>query len=118
MFPIGKKRAVALGYQVFAGVRQASKIKHQTDAFSQSVAPVEIDITVPSSVQSSADYVAKSVGDAELIGLINNAGCIIQGPLELLSIDEIKEQFDINVFGNPGHSGFSPFASEEQGKNH
>ena len=31
--------------------------------------------------------------------MINNAGIVIAGPIELLDIKKLKEQFDVNTFG-------------------
>jgi hypothetical protein len=33
------------------------------------------------------------------VALINNAGIAIPGPLEVISDELIKQQFDVNVFG-------------------
>jgi NAD(P)-dependent dehydrogenase (short-subunit alcohol dehydrogenase family) len=34
-----------------------------------------------------------------LDGLVNNAGIIVPGPLELLATDDLRRQFEVNVFG-------------------
>lgn len=93
------RRLAEMGYRVFAGVRDMERGKKLQETITGTVIPVEIDITDPSSVSSAAQKVAAALGKEGLSGLVNNAGCIVQGPLELLTLEEIKQQFDINVFG-------------------
>jgi NAD(P)-dependent dehydrogenase (short-subunit alcohol dehydrogenase family) len=92
-------KLVGAGYRVFAGVRNPEKIKRLAENLAPAVVPVKIDVTDPDSIAAAARYVGEAVKDDGLSGLVNNAGYILQGPLELLTMDEIKEQFDVNVFG-------------------
>lgn len=93
------KKLTEQGYTVLASVRSKESGIRLKKEISQNIVPIEMDITVPSSVQAGAEEAGKFLGNNGIDGLINNAGCIIQGPLELLSLDEIKFQFDVNVFG-------------------
>src|SRR6202011_4384482 len=34
-----------------------------------------------------------------LRGVVNNAGIAVAGPLEFLPVDELRRQFEVNVFG-------------------
>ncbi len=34
-----------------------------------------------------------------MVGLVNNAGMAIPGPVECIPLDEIRRQFEVNVFG-------------------
>jgi NAD(P)-dependent dehydrogenase (short-subunit alcohol dehydrogenase family) len=43
--------------------------------------------------------VAGVVGETGLLGLVNNAGIAVGGPLEFLPIAEIRQQFEVNVIG-------------------
>ena len=41
----------------------------------------------------------RSVGDAGLAGLVNNAGIVVAGPLEILPLDQLRLQLEVNVVG-------------------
>jgi NAD(P)-dependent dehydrogenase (short-subunit alcohol dehydrogenase family) len=43
--------------------------------------------------------VAHRVGDAGLVGLVNNAGIAIGSPLELIPIAQLRRQLEVNVIG-------------------
>ena len=43
--------------------------------------------------------VSEALGDSGLDILINNAGILTPGPIEVLSLDAIRREFDVNVFG-------------------
>jgi NAD(P)-dependent dehydrogenase (short-subunit alcohol dehydrogenase family) len=58
------------------------------------------DVTDESAVQSWAKQVSEALGDDGLDVLVNNAGILTPGPLELLPLDAIKHEFDVNVFGS------------------
>lgn len=83
------------GYRVFAGVH------HATGSLADlaGVQTVPIDVTDPSSVIAAAKFVEQAVGAQGLRAVINNAGVIVQGPLELVPPDELRRQFDINTLG-------------------
>jgi NAD(P)-dependent dehydrogenase (short-subunit alcohol dehydrogenase family) len=53
----------------------------------------------PESIGNAADSVAAAVGDAGLAGLVNNAGIVIAGPLELLPLAQFRNQLEVNVVG-------------------
>jgi NAD(P)-dependent dehydrogenase (short-subunit alcohol dehydrogenase family) len=85
------------GWRVFAGVR-SPRSAASLEAGGQ-VTVVELDITDERSVAAAARTVASAVGDEGLAGLVNNAGVIVQGPLELVPVDALRRQFEVNVIG-------------------
>ncbi len=99
---IGKACALyldRLGFHVFAGVRRVSDGEAVTRESSGSITPLLLDVTNAASIGSAANAVAASVGEAGLRGLVNNAGIVVAGPLEFLPLDEIRKQFEVNIFG-------------------
>jgi NAD(P)-dependent dehydrogenase (short-subunit alcohol dehydrogenase family) len=63
------------------------------------VTVVQIDITDERSIRQAAETVTSQLGDEGLAGLVNNAGVIVQGPLELVPVDALRRQFEVNVIG-------------------
>ena len=57
----------------------------------------ELDITNDNSVQNLADMVIQT--DGKLDVLVNNAGVMYVGITEAFSLEQVKEQFDINFYG-------------------
>src|SRR5437588_6956816 len=67
-------RLAAKGYEVFAGVRKAADAERLTSLGLPNLRPITIDVADSNSIQAAYGEVAKAVGDAGLVGLINNAG--------------------------------------------
>ncbi|WP_039799896.1 SDR family NAD(P)-dependent oxidoreductase [Nocardia araoensis] len=86
----------ARGYRVYAGVRTLRNAREFGHA---NVVPVELDVTDGEGVRRALASVAADRGRAGLQVLVNNAGVIVQGPLELVPDAELHRQFDINVYG-------------------
>ena len=107
------KRLADAGYRVFAGIHREAG----TLASIRGVEPVAIDVTDPSSVQNAANVVKEAIGDDGLRAVINNAGVIVQGPLELVPPDELRRQFEVNTLG-PAHviQAFLPLLRDGQGR--
>ena len=66
---------------------------------SDRLTPVRIDVTDAASIAAAAETVARSVGDAGLAGLVNNAGIAVSGPLEIVPIEALRRQLEVNVIG-------------------
>jgi NAD(P)-dependent dehydrogenase (short-subunit alcohol dehydrogenase family) len=60
--------------------------------------PVRLDVTDRESVASAAHEVRR-LCDGRLVGLVNNAGIGLFGPLEFLAFDDLQRIFDVNVLG-------------------
>jgi NAD(P)-dependent dehydrogenase (short-subunit alcohol dehydrogenase family) len=107
------KRLVEAGYRVFAGVHT------ETGSLADipGIRPVALDVTDPASVRSAAGEVEKAVGDRGLRAVVNNAGVIVQGPLELVPAHELRRQFDVNTIG-PAHviQSFLPLLRDGHGR--
>ncbi|MFJ4656547.1 SDR family oxidoreductase [Nocardia sp. NPDC088792] len=93
---IGKAICLRLaqqGWQVYAGVR---KLSHGAELTAQDprITPVVLDVT--NSEQIAA---LDAVLPAELTAVVNNAGIVADGPVELLDLDVVRNQFEVNVFG-------------------
>src|SRR4051794_16282675 len=80
------------GYAVIAGVRR------DADAPPAAAGHVLIDLSEPESVVSAAKEVLEHT-DGTLAGLVNNAGINVNGPFEVLPIEEWRRQFEVNLFG-------------------
>lgn len=81
------------GLTVYAGVR-ADPAPELAGAV-----PVILDVTSAGSVRAAAEQVAERQRGRGLHAIVNNAGLIVQGPLELVPEAELRRQFDVNVHG-------------------
>lgn len=90
------------GYTVYAGVRNeksdgAQRLLHLAEEQSLDVQLLRLDITSEKNVLDAISLIEKKEGKIDV--LVNNAGFGALGPLEAFSIEEIKEQYETNVFG-------------------
>lgn len=99
---IGEVTAIHLarrGYNVLATSRQLTRLDGliaQAQADSLTISAYQLDVNDPASV---GDVVPRIIADAGgLDALINNAGYILWGCLEDLSLDELKAEFETNLF--------------------
>src|SRR5688572_20379275 len=86
------------GHRVFAGVRKTIDAETLVRDGGHNVTPVTVDVTKAEDVAALAGSVRKLLGAEKLGGLVNNAGVSVTGPLESLSMADIRWQFDVNVF--------------------
>ncbi|OHV44422.1 hypothetical protein BCD48_02500 [Pseudofrankia sp. BMG5.36] len=60
---------------------------------------VGLDVTDRGSVRAAAEQVTAARRDRGLRAVVNNAGVIVHGPVELVAAAELERQFAVNVFG-------------------
>jgi NAD(P)-dependent dehydrogenase (short-subunit alcohol dehydrogenase family) len=87
----------AAGHQVFAGVRSESDARRLEDRGTSLVHPVFLDVTDQDQIDAVAERIGKEPDG--LHGVVNNAGVAFGGPTEYIPIDEWRDQFEVNVFG-------------------
>jgi NAD(P)-dependent dehydrogenase (short-subunit alcohol dehydrogenase family) len=76
-----------------------------------------VDVTDEASIAAAAHSVAQAVGEAGLAGLVNNAGVGVPGPIELIAANDLRRQFEINVFGQVlVTQAFLPLIRQAQGR--
>ncbi|SDT16256.1 SDR family oxidoreductase [Actinoplanes derwentensis] len=83
------------GYHVLAGVRREADFLHGPNLES-----VFLDVTDPAQIEAVARRIATDPRRRPLRAVINNAGIAINAPVELLSMDEWRRQFEVNFFGH------------------
>jgi NAD(P)-dependent dehydrogenase (short-subunit alcohol dehydrogenase family) len=119
---IGKTCALTLareGYRVFAGVRKTEDgAALAAEAGSAALTPLMLDVTDAAQIARAVEEVSAALGDeGELAGLVNNAGIAVYGPLELLPIEALRQQFEINVIGHVAVTqAFVPLLRRDRGR--
>jgi NAD(P)-dependent dehydrogenase (short-subunit alcohol dehydrogenase family) len=88
-----------LGFQVFAGVRKPEDGDALKKEANGNIIPVILDVTNAASIAAAYNQISEIVGEKGLVGLINNAGVAVFGPIEFLELDELRRQMEINVIG-------------------
>jgi NAD(P)-dependent dehydrogenase (short-subunit alcohol dehydrogenase family) len=78
------------GWDVYATARSDAAL-HSLDRM-PNVHAIPLDITDRSAIAALPDRLP-----ASLNGVANNAGIIVNGPVEGLSLDDLTQQFDVNV---------------------
>jgi NAD(P)-dependent dehydrogenase (short-subunit alcohol dehydrogenase family) len=84
----------------YATMRNMSKSDGLREIASKENIPLsvtQLDVNDDSSVKNAIDNIIKENDRIDI--LVNNAGYDLFGPLEESSLDEIKQQFETNVFG-------------------
>jgi NAD(P)-dependent dehydrogenase (short-subunit alcohol dehydrogenase family) len=115
---IGRATALRLagaGWTVLAGVRTpAAGDQLRADANGASrLTPLILDVTSAEDLEDATRRVRKGGADGDgrdspdagpgrLDALVNNAGIGLGGPLEILSDEDWRRQFDVNLFGQIG----------------
>jgi NAD(P)-dependent dehydrogenase (short-subunit alcohol dehydrogenase family) len=90
----------ARGYRVVATVRKADDARRLEATCKGEIHTAICDVTIREHVAALADLVRKVSEDGNLDGLINNAGHMLEpGPVEYQKLENIRAQFDVNVFG-------------------
>ncbi|HWI02102.1 MAG TPA: SDR family NAD(P)-dependent oxidoreductase [Propionibacteriaceae bacterium] len=89
------ERMSGRGWDVYATARSADAL-HSLERI-PNVHPIPLDITDRSALAALADRLPTTLN-----GVVNNAGVIVNGPVEALSLDALSRQLDINVTAQIG----------------
>lgn len=100
---IGKLTAIKLaeeGHKVYATMRQPSEcewFEGISNELKGNIALKTLDVTNNDTIQDVVLEIINTEGRIDVA--INNAGYALFAPVELAAIEEIKRQFDVNVYG-------------------
>ncbi|MEO1060400.1 MAG: SDR family oxidoreductase [Actinomycetota bacterium] len=86
------------GWTVHAGVRKLADGARLVESHGDGVRPLLLDVTEPDQIAAAVEQL-RSDSPGGLDGVVNNAGIVAAGPVELLRDDEWRSVFDVNVFG-------------------
>ncbi len=89
----------AAGYRVIATVRRPEDAERLKRELGENLHPVVCDVTHPQQVATLPGHVKRLSENGWLDGLINNAGIEFTGPAEFQTMEDIRAQFETNVFG-------------------
>lgn len=89
----------ALGHRVYGTCLDESERNALDGLVSDRVTLFPMDITDDESIARFTAHVAAELDGAGLDGLVNNAGIDVPGPLEFIPLEQVRRQFDVNVFG-------------------
>jgi NAD(P)-dependent dehydrogenase (short-subunit alcohol dehydrogenase family) len=98
---IGRALAVDLagrGVTVVAGVRKAGDAP-TGDGAPGRIHEVLLDVTRPDQIERATGTVRRRLAGQRLRAVVNNAAVGLGGPLEFLAMDDLRRQFEVNLFG-------------------
>jgi NAD(P)-dependent dehydrogenase (short-subunit alcohol dehydrogenase family) len=88
------ERLAGKGWTVYASARRLDSIADLADAGCRTLT---LDVTDAESMRAAVAQVEREQGAVGV--LINNAGYSQSGPIEQVSMDDVRRQFETNVFG-------------------
>ena len=88
---------IARGERLIATARNTETIADLVQRAPDQVLPVALDVTVPAQVQAAVAAAIAAYGKIDV--LVNNAGYGMMGAVEEVRLNEVRDQFETNVFG-------------------
>lgn len=92
----------AARYLAKRGYRSLGTVRSEKDAArlrAAGVEPVLMDVTDSASILRAVGEVERILDGAPLRALVNNAGVLAAGPIELADLDDARAVFEVNFFG-------------------
>ena len=86
------RRLTLANYTVIATARHPEQLSDLPVALK-----LPLDVTNPTSVASATEEVVRRFGRINI--LVNNAGYAVRGAFEDLSVEQVQQMFDVNVYG-------------------
>jgi NAD(P)-dependent dehydrogenase (short-subunit alcohol dehydrogenase family) len=86
-----------LTYATMRNLAKSEKIKSMATIEKLSIRIVQLDVTDDKSVNSAVQATVSEAGTIDI--LVNNAGYALSGAFEDVAMEEVKDQYETNVFG-------------------
>jgi NAD(P)-dependent dehydrogenase (short-subunit alcohol dehydrogenase family) len=109
----------AKGFRVFGTSQSANETPEvqSQSAGSEKIIFTITDITKEEQIDNWKEQVRKLLNGDGLDLLINNAGVLTPGPMEVLSLSAVRREFEVNVFGSLGTiQAFLPLLRQAKGR--
>lgn len=87
------------GFFVFGSVRKMSDAEKLEKDFGKNFKALIFDVIDETAIKNAVPIVEKIVGENGLIGLVNNAGIAVSGPMQAVTTEQLRYQLDVNVLG-------------------
>jgi NAD(P)-dependent dehydrogenase (short-subunit alcohol dehydrogenase family) len=87
------------GHRVFGSVRNDADATRLQKEFGANFTPLKFDVTDEAAVRASANIVRDALGGTKLMGLVNNAGISVVGPIAYIPLDQFRKQLEVNLTG-------------------
>ncbi len=88
------RRLQGLGYTVYGAARRTDRLEKLA---AEGVRPLAMDVTDDASMTAGIARIIEETGRIDV--LVNNAGYGSYGAIEDVPIDEVRRQFEVNLFG-------------------
>lgn len=93
------KHLINKGFFVFGSVRKQSDADKLEGDFGENFKALIFDVTDDKAINSSVKAVEEIVGKNGLSALVNNAGIVVSGPMQHVTIEKLSHQLNVNVLG-------------------
>lgn len=99
---IGRDTALScakLGFEVFAAARRTDALVALRAEAGENLHPIALDVNRAASIEQARVDVLERTGGHGIDALVNNAGIAIAGMLSEVTDEDMRSQFETNVFG-------------------
>ncbi len=90
-------KLVGAGYRVFGSVRKREDADRLSKELGPAYTPLLFDVTDGQAVAKAAETAREVLSGDKLVGLVNNAGVAVPGPLLEIPIEEFRRQIEVNL---------------------
>jgi NAD(P)-dependent dehydrogenase (short-subunit alcohol dehydrogenase family) len=87
------------GVHVFGSVRKQADADRLVNEFPKNFTPLIFDVTDEREVRAAAESVRKALSGRALLGLVNNAGIALPGPVLHQPVNDFRAQIETNLTG-------------------